>query len=163
MKRLLTITTLLLLISMHVVAQKAAETIPQFNFLRLDKTEFKNKDLAVGKPIFIVFFDITCDHCQHAIIEINKHAGEYKNAAVYLISLDDSKKMKAFLTKYGPDLIRQKNVTLLQDLKNELITKFKPKKYPSLFLYSAQKTLILYDDDEQHVPFFLQKIKSGKK
>jgi peroxiredoxin len=148
---------------MHVVAQKPADIIPQFNFFKLDKMEFTNKDLAKGKLIFIVFFDVSCDHCQHAITEINKHAGEYKNAAVYLISLDDSKNMKAFLTKHGPDLIRQKNVTLLQDLKNELITKFKPKKYPSLFLYSAQKTLILYDDDEQHVPVFLQKIKSGKK
>jgi peroxiredoxin len=163
MRRLLKITTLLLLISMHVSAQKAADIIPQFNFFKLDKTEFTNKDLAKGKLIFIVFFDVSCDHCQHAITEINKYASEYKNAAVYLISLDESKKMSGFLAKYAPDLIRQKNVTLLQDLKNELITKFKPKKYPSLFLYSAQQTLILYDDDEQHVPVFLQKIKSAKK
>ena len=68
--------------------------------------------------------------------------------------------MSAFLNKFAGRLLLQKNVLLLQDKKNEFIGKFTPRKYPSLFLYSAKGKLLLYDDDEKSLPVFLQKIKT---
>lgn len=151
---------LILCISMNVAAQTPAATIPDFTFFKFDKTVFTNKDLATGKKIFIVFFDTECDHCQHGIQYLNQHQKELAKAAVYLISMDSKEKVTSFLGKYGNNLTGKKNILLLQDTKNEFILKFSPRKYPSLFLYSPQKKLLLYDDDEKKLPVFFQKIKS---
>ncbi len=63
------------------------------------------------------------------------------------------------MDKYGKQFLGKKNVAILQDLNNEFIIKFKPRKYPSLFLYSAKKQLLMYDDDEKKVTEFLKLMK----
>lgn len=140
-------------------AQTPAAVIPDFTFYKFDKTAFTNKELSKGRLSFFVFFDTECDHCQHAIVYLNEHCKELSKAAVYLVSLDSREKMNAFLNKFGNRLLLQKNVLLLLDKKNEFILKFTPRKYPSLFLYSPQQKLLLYDDDEKKLPIFIQKIK----
>ena len=67
---------------------------------------------------------------------------------MYLITLDSKKVLDAFMGSYGKNLLNKKNVLLLQDTNNEFIGKFGPKKYPSLFLYSAAQKLLVYSDDE---------------
>ncbi len=148
---------LFLLISGNVSAQPV-QTVPDFIFFNLNKTAFTNKSLEPGKKIFFVFFDTECDHCQHAIQYINQHLSGFKKAAIYLITLDSPEKTTPFMAKYGSNLKNKKYVTLLQDLNNEFLRKFRPRKYPSLFLYSEQKKLILYDDNEQNLFRFTQEI-----
>ena len=140
------------------MAQKPVSTIPVFTFYKSDRSPFTNTNLESGKMLFFIFFDVTCEHCQHAIQYVNKHAIEFKNVAVYLVTLDEWDKVKLFLDKYGPQLENKTNVTLLRDTRNEFIIKFSPVKYPSLFLFSAQKKLILYDDDEKNLDRFTKKI-----
>ncbi len=141
-------------------AQVPAATIPPFSFSKHDKTLFTNKDLAAGKKIFFIFFDTECDHCRHAITYMNGHHQGLNNAAVYLLTLDEPAKTRGFLKQHGNHLLNKKNVTILRDYRNEFINKFRPRKYPSLFLYSADKKLILYDDDEKQIPVFLKHIKA---
>ena len=161
MKKLLNVLTLLIFISINTIAQKPATTIPEFNFFKLDNTYFTNKNLEKGKLLFFIFFDTECDHCQHAIKYMNEHYTAFNKTAVYLITQDVKSKIDVFMSKYGQNLRARKNITILQDLKLEFIQKFRPKKYPSMFLYSADKNLILYDDNEQNIPDFLKKIKSN--
>jgi peroxiredoxin len=158
MKYLVKTILFLILISIKVTAQNPAQTIPQFNFSNPDGSVFANKDLKQGKLLFFTFFDIECDHCQHAIQYINEHLADFKNAAIYLITLDSKDKIKIFMNKYGNNLLAKKNATILFDTKNEFITKFRPRKYPSLFLYSADQRLIMYDDNEQNLTRFSKKI-----
>ena len=138
--------------------QVPSEMIPDFNFLRLDKKPFTNKDLEQKMPLFFVFFDVECDHCHHAIQYLDGHYNDFKKAAIYLVTLDGPEKINLFLSRYGSNLVGKNNVTILQDLRNEFISKFKPRKYPSLFLYSPQKKLVLYDDNEKNMDQFAKKI-----
>jgi peroxiredoxin len=151
MKSVIKSLLFLLLISSQVAAQysepQPAQTVPAFEFARFDKTAFTNKNLTSDKPLFFFFFDCTCDHCQHAMTYLNANFKDYKKAAIYLISLDSVQTINNFLHKYAPDVIGQKNVTVLLDTKSEFITKFKPRKYPSLFLYDANKKLLDYEDN----------------
>jgi len=142
------------------IAQTPAAVIPDFTFYKFNQAAFTKHDLPIGKPSFFIFFDTECDHCQHAIVYLNQHCNELSKAAVYLVSLDSREKMSAFLNKFAGRLLLQKNVLLLQDKKNEFIGKFTPRKYPSLFLYSAKGRLLLYGDEEKGLPVFLQKIKA---
>jgi peroxiredoxin len=163
MKYIFKALVLLLLVSTNAAAQVPAATIPDFKFAKQDKTIFTNKHLATGKTLFFVFFDTECDHCQRAMVYLNQHYQEFKKTAFYLITLDTKEKANLFMRKYGNNLMNNKNVTMLQDFQNEFITKFKPRKYPSLFLYSSDRKLILYDDNEQNVFKFLQQIKANAK
>ncbi len=163
MKNSFKLLLLILLITFHANAQHPTETIPNFTFYRLDKSAFTPENLQPGKLLLLVFFDATCDHCQHAMETYNKHYRELNKTAIYLITLDNQEAIERFMTTYANNLYGSKNVTLLQDLKNEFIQKFGPRKYPSMFLYSPQKKLLIYDDEPKNVGNFLQKIKANTK
>jgi len=153
----------LLAVSVDMAAQNQAQTIPEFKFFKLDKTAFTNKNLDVNKLLFFVFFDITCDHCRHAIEKINQHISEFNKTSIYLVTLDNQDGIKNFMSHYGQNLPGKKNVTILQDLQNEFINKFRPVKYPSMFLYSKSNKLIRYDDNPDNMDKFLKEIKSNVK
>lgn len=163
MKSVSTIWVIILFAVINTSAQNPAKTIPSFSFKRLDNKEFTNKDIQAGKLIFFVFFDTHCDHCERAIQYISQHYNEFKKTAFYLITLDSVEKIKPFMKKYGDSLKDQKNALILQDTRNEFIQKFGPRKYPSLFLYSVKKELIMYDDNEENLPEFIKKINSSGK
>ena len=140
-----------ILLSLKTYSQKPAETIPSFSFVRLDNTSFTDKQLEQGRKLLIVFFDAECDHCQHAIGYINENFEKFSKAAVYLVTQDEPVRIGWFMNKYGFKLSEKKNVTVLRDHQKEFIRKFTPRKYPSIFLYSEQRKLILYDDNEQNL------------
>ena len=151
------------LLSYTASAQTPAQTIPAFTFYKLDKTPFTNKNLTTGKEALFIFFDVTCDHCQHTISTLSKRISECSKISIYLISLEDKTAITNFFNQYGKNLPTQKNVTILKDSKNQFITQFGPRKYPSVFLYSAQKKLRLYDDEDQYLEKFFILINSSKK
>src|SRR5438874_1910196 len=91
------ILIIFLLITFKVSAQGPALTMPDFNFFKLDKSLFTNKNLGPDKMLFFFFFDSDCDHCQHAMMNLNQHYPEYKKVAIYLISLDDQEKIILFM------------------------------------------------------------------
>lgn len=163
MTRIYRVLILVLLISSDVKGQVPAETIPEFTFLKSDQTVFSTKNLTPGKKFFFIFFDTECDHCRHAISYLNEHLAAFKTASIYLITLSGRDKANLFMAAYGNKLISDKKITILQDFKNEFITKFKPRKYPSIYLYSTQKKLILYDDNEQNMPLFLKRVTEKNK
>ena len=158
MKRICKTVLLILFVTINVSAQVPAKIVPSFTFKRLDKSTFSNHNLESGKFLFFVFFDIECDHCHRSITYINQHYKEFKKTAIYLITLDSAEKIKPFMNKYGIGLKDKKNVVVLQDTKNEFIQKFGPRKYPSLFLYSEKKELMLYEDNEQNLFKFIREI-----
>jgi peroxiredoxin len=151
------------LVSFESYSQTPAQNIPNFIFFKLDKRPFTNKDLSVGKDMLFVFFDVTCDHCQHTIKTLNARIKEFKKVSIYLITLDQIPQINIFFNQYGKNLAGEKNVTILQDLKNQFITQFGPRKYPSVFLYSSKNKLIQYDDEDQNLEKFLKIISLTKK
>ncbi len=159
----LTILVLFVLSTIEGFPQTPAQTIPEFTFYKFDKTPFTNKNVTPGKEVLFIFFDVTCDHCQHTISTLSKRISECQKIAIYLISLEDKTSITNFFNQYGKNLPAQKNVTILQDSKNQFITQFGPRKYPSVFLYSAQKKLRLYDDEDQYLEKFFKIISPSKK
>ena len=139
---------LMLLMTGKSEAQNPAQTLPEFQFKRLDQSSFTNKDLPPEKILFFVFFDSDCEHCQRAVHNIDQDYKNFQKTAIYLVSLDDKNKINHFISGYAPRLKTQKNVVLLQDTKNQFIALFNPFRYPAMFLYSKDKKLIDYEDNE---------------
>lgn len=156
MKYILQALLFITFISGTINAQTPASTIPEFKFYRMDQTAFTDKDLPNNKKIFFVFFDSDCDHCQRAVKSIGEQYNSFKQAAVYLVSIDSQDKINHFMDTYGQHIKGQKNVLILQDKGNQFISKFQPKRYPSMFLYSKEKTLLDYEDNPETVFRFIK-------
>ena len=150
-----------LLFANSIKAQVPAQTVPAFTFYKLNQSSFTEKDLPNNKFLFFVFFDPTCEHCQQAIQQIGKDYAPFKKAAVYLISMDDGSKINQFMNTYGTKLKGQPNLLILQDKLKQFILRFKPVKYPSMFLYNGNKKLIDYQDNPDAL-FRFTKPLSGK-
>jgi len=135
----------------NVYAQVPAKTLPDFEFSRLDNSSFTKQNMVRGRISFFMYFDPDCEHCQRAIKNIDSQYRSFEKVAVYLISQDNEEKMKGFLNQFTKHLKSQKNVLLLIDNKNQFIVKFKPRRYPAMFLYSMDNTLIDYEDNSETV------------
>ena len=138
-------------LSAQISGQPPAQTIPHFQFFRFNNTPFTDNDIPNEKILFFMFFDSDCDHCQHAIKSIGEQFQAFKKTSIFLISIDDQNKINHFMHAYGSKLKKQKNVTILQDKFQQFILKFKPGRYPSMFLYSSEKKLIDYEDNSESV------------
>ena len=156
MKNVLMIIFVSCFIPLKNLAQIPSPTIPAFTFFTMDEKPFTDKNLPKAKKIFFVFFDADCDHCQRAMKTIGDQYKYFKNAAVYLISIDGKDKINKFMNSYGQAVKGQKNMLLLQDKYRQFITLFHPKKYPSMFLYTADKKLIQYADDPGEIVKFFK-------
>ena len=151
-----------LLFSLPAFCQVPAQTVPAFEFSRPDKTMFTDKDLPREKMLFFVFFDPDCEHCQQAVKNIDQQADSLHNVAVYLISAEDPGKINRFINTFAAHLKNKKNVLVLHDTLNQFMTRFKPRRYPAMFLYSKQKQLVGYEDNEASVFRFFKEITAGK-
>jgi peroxiredoxin len=105
---------------------------------------FSRKDLTKSKRIVIVFFDATCEHCQHELKLMSDRFDEFKKAEFYLVSMDNVRGIQWFMNKYAPRMNGRANVTLLTDLNRQFITRFTPVQYPALFVYGTNQHLIKY-------------------
>ena len=123
---------------------KPAERIPEFTFYKLDGQPFARKHLTKSKKIVIVFFDVTCDHCQKEIKTMSDRIDDFKKAEFYLVSMDNVSGIKLFMKTFAPKMNGRENVTLLTDLHKQFITRFMPIQYPATYVYGTEGRLIKY-------------------
>ncbi|HTI07184.1 MAG TPA: redoxin domain-containing protein [Puia sp.] len=152
---------LAILITGSAFAQIPAQQLPEFIFHRLDGRAFSNRDLPPGKTVLFVFFDSDCDHCQRAVKSIDQQYRSFQNTLTYFVSLDDHDKINRFFYSYAPHLRDQKNVVVLRDDGNQFITRFKPYRYPAMMLYSADKKLVAYEDNDATVFRIVNALQKG--
>lgn len=149
----------LILITSSVFSQ--VRSLPEFRFFRMDNgAEVTHKNVTPGKKTLFVFFDTECPHCRVAITEYNHNQAKLNDINVFLITRDQKAVVNSFLKEVGAKLIAKKNVTVLSDYQNQFIGKFLPKKFPSMFLFGANRQLLIYTDEEKDIPVILEKIKS---
>lgn len=162
MKQLLLIFSLCVFSITATKAQTPSPVVPDFHFLEKKGTLFIRQQLPGGKPLFFIYFDITCEHCLVTMQYLNTRVNSMQKAAVYLVTADQGSQAEAFLNLHAPQLFHSSNTLLLRDTRRQFIPLFRPRKYPSLFLYSPKQQLLLYSDEEKDLDTFLEKIRSWK-
>lgn len=136
--------TFLSIASMAYAQSGPAPVIPDFTFQRLNGQPFSRKDLTVNKKIVIVFFDVSCDHCQNELKAVSTRFDDFKKAEFYLVSMDNVPAINAFMKKYAPKMQGKANVTLLRDVNRQFIVRFRPVQFPATYVYDSKKRLVKY-------------------
>lgn len=152
-------TGLVLFLYFFLVLQVPAVTMPSFGFLLKDGKTFTRENIPKDRSSFFMFVDPTCDHCQHAIHQLNTQYQLFSKVNILIISLADHRTLQQFLDKYAIGLLQRKNVVILQDKQNTFISTFGPAKYPAMFLYDKRNRLIRYEDDPNNMSRFVNAIK----
>lgn len=134
-----------------VYAQKPAATVPLFTFYQLDGKAFTKANLSPGKNSMFIFFDVSCEHCQRLIAEVNTKYTLFKRAQFYFVSMYEPQAIRNFMVRYAKNMNGKRNVVLLQDKNKEFIPKFMPEKYPAIYVYSPKGNLIRYFSGEKKV------------
>jgi hypothetical protein len=125
-----------------------AKTIPEFRFTRHDRSVFANADLPGGRLALFVFFDPDCEHCQRTVRAMDRNVGSFRRVAVYFVSMAGQDKIDLFAASYAPRLRGLGTVAFLRDAGGQYMMRFNPIRFPSLYLYSSDKTLLDYEDNE---------------
>lgn len=134
-------------------------TMPNAVFYKENTAKFSTDQIPKGKKSLIMFFDATCEHCQKVAGNLSKNTKELSNVNFYLVSQDVFRSINYFVDTFAKPLKTMKNVTTLQDKDYVFIPLFHPRQYPSLYLYGADKKLILFSSNEKDVPKFLNLMK----
>jgi peroxiredoxin len=121
-----------------------ARNIPEFTFYKMNGQSFSRKDLTRSRRIIIVFFDVSCDHCQNEFKSISQNIDEFKKAEFYLVSMDKVPAIQMFMKKYAFKMNGRANVTLLMDIHRQFIPRFLPVQYPATYIYGTDWRLIKY-------------------
>ena len=143
--KLLCLTLIFLGLTPEIYAQTGpAQIVPDFTFTRFNGQSFSRKDLVKNKKIVIVFFDVTCDHCQNELKAISEKFDHFKKAEFYLVSMDNVAAIHSFMKKFAPKMNGRVNVTLLRDLNRQFIVRFRPVQFPATYVYGPNLKLIKY-------------------
>jgi len=121
-----------------------ASVIPDFTFSKFNDQSFSRKDLVSGKKLVILFFDVSCDHCQNELKAISARIDDFKKAEFYLVSMDNVASIQAFMKKFAPKMNGRLNVTLLRDVNRQFIVRFRPIQFPATYVYDSKKRLVKY-------------------
>ena len=124
-----------------------APILPAFTFLDPNGKPLTNADLPRNTPILIIFVDVGCDHCQKAVHHMNDSAALFARVPLYMVSMADQPALKNFARQYGPRLKAQ----WLRDPDARSMVRFRPVRYPAMFLYSSDQRLLDYEDNAETI------------
>lgn len=121
-----------------------AKSIPDFTFYKMNGQPFSRKDITKSQKPLIIFFDVTCDHCQKELKAMSDRIEEFKKAQFYLVSMDNVPGIQSFMKRFAPKMVGRSNITLLTDLHKQFITRFMPVQFPATYVYGTDWKLIKY-------------------
>ena len=142
------VTLLFLSLSLHGYGQLAvppAAKMPDFGFVAANGKTVTPADIPRNSPVLIVFVDVDCEHCQKAVHCMNDSAALFSRVPLYMVSMATESRLQAFVHQYGPAL----KARWLRDPDARNMVRFRPVRYPAMFLYSPEKRLLDYEDNAE--------------
>lgn len=74
--------------------------LPSLRLLNMDSTIFETKDLPEQKPLVIIFFNTTCEHCQQEAQLLSRGQDSLKAATVLWVSEENIADISTFAQQY---------------------------------------------------------------
>lgn len=120
---------------------KRFPSFPPAKLLLPDSVSFFTKaDLPKKRPVMLMVFSPTCEHCQHETEELINNIDKFKNILIVMTTSMPFDSMLAYREKYH--LERYKNIIVAQDTDYFLFTFYQVHNLPFLAFYDKKKELI---------------------
>jgi hypothetical protein len=71
--------------------------IPDFMIALADGRHLSRADLDKTKPVMIVYYSPTCDHCQHFGQDLAAHMAEFKNVQIVMVTFRPLNEVQDFI------------------------------------------------------------------
>jgi len=138
-----------------VVSTPVSNDLPSITLTKLDGNKFPAKSLQ-GRPVVLILFQASCDHCQREAKQIKTHIESFRTYQVYFISADSPAEASKFADDY--ELSGEPNVTFaLTDVPGVLNT-FGPVSTPSVYIYNDAGKLMTKFNGETDINLILKKL-----
>jgi peroxiredoxin len=111
-----------------------AATLPDLTLSAIDGTR---TSLIRGKPIVLIYFNSTCDHCQRQVEALKSNLGLFESISVVLMSAQPLEDVIAF----AATLTYSDNLTIVRCKPEEISAKFGVLSLPQIFVYDADGAL----------------------
>lgn len=120
---------------------KKFPTFPPVKLLLVDSTSsvIKN-DLPKKRPVMLMVFSPTCEHCQHETEAIVKNIDKFEKTTIVMATMMPYDSMMAFRGRYG--LAQYKNIIMGQDVQFFLAPFYSIENLPFLAFYDKKGKLI---------------------
>jgi thiol-disulfide isomerase/thioredoxin len=117
------------------------KNFPPVKLLLTDSINYFTKEmLQKNKPVFLMVFHPSCEHCQHEAEDITRNIDRFKGIQIVMSSMASLSEMKPFIDKYK--LTSYDNIIVAQDYSFFLPPFFQFNNLPFLAFYNKKKKLV---------------------
>ena len=134
---------------------KKFNSFPPVKLLLPDSSYFTKDDLP-KKPVMLMLFNPTCEHCRHETEEIIKNIDKFEDIEIVMATSMPFDSMIVFRERY--QLARYKNIVVSQDPHFFLITYFDINRLPFLAFFNKKKGLISVFDGSMPIEDALKEL-----
>lgn len=120
------------------MVEQAIATLPVQSYVGVDSIAYTLQN-PQKQIVFVLFFNSHCDYCQIEAKLLSEHRQSFKNATVYLFSIEPLENIRAFKDKYLQDntdfIVGQINAMTSSEV-------FGVKSFPYILIYDKNNRLI---------------------
>ncbi len=110
-----------------------AAVLPSLSLTGLDGSEFS---IPGDKPVVLVYFNATCDHCQRQVEAMQKASGQFEDTAVIFMSSQPLEDLRSYFLHAGLG-----NFFVVHVRPEEVSERFGVLALPQIFVYDANRQL----------------------
>lgn len=111
-------------------------TLPELVLVGMDGVAF---DLPTGKPVVLIYFNSTCDHCQREITALRAKKGLFEDAALVMMSAEQIETVRSFASRMD---FGESDAQFVHVTHEEISKVFGTLSLPHIFVYSTQGKLL---------------------
>ena len=139
-------------------SQKKSD-IPSIELLSLDSSSvFQTNTLSRKKPVVLLFFNTTCDHCQKEAVDLVKNKGDLKKIQLVMISTESLNAIRIFYEQYSLSEINK--LIIGKDFHYAGIKFFNYESVPYCAIYSREHLYLDSLERDFNTQAILQKLKN---
>lgn len=127
-------------LSRPTTANELRERVATLPALSLKDRNGNGFTIPTGKPVVLIYFNSTCDHCQRQLKVLRDNLSLFANASLVLMSSQGMEEVVPVTDVLGFD--KESNIHVVQVTHEDLTETFGVLGLPHIFVYSAEGKLV---------------------
>jgi thiol-disulfide isomerase/thioredoxin len=143
----------------NTTSSQQKSEIPPIELLLPDSVSiFQTTTLSRKKPVVLLFFNTTCDHCQKEAVDLVKNKSVLKKIQLVMISSENLQLISKFYDQY--ELSAISNLIIGKDFRNNGMKHFQYETVPFCAIYSRHHQFIASLERDFNTEKILQQLKA---